>query len=129
MQVRNLGKPVELAERYFLEGADEVTFLNITGFRDFPLNDTPMLDVLQSSSQNVFVPLTVGGGIREFTDSEGRHYSALEVAAQYFRSRALAILALGASCTGHTLRAVGLPAEFACAAGPAQIRFPLAQML
>ena len=35
--VRNLGKPVELAERYYREGADEITFLNITGFRDFPL--------------------------------------------------------------------------------------------
>ena len=32
--VRNLGKPVELAERYYQEGADEITFLNITGFRD-----------------------------------------------------------------------------------------------
>lgn len=43
--VRNLGKPVELAARYFAEGADEVTFLNITGFRDAPLEDTPMLEV------------------------------------------------------------------------------------
>lgn len=45
--VRNLGKPVELAGRYFKEGADEVAFLNITGFRDFPLGDMPMLAVLQ----------------------------------------------------------------------------------
>ena len=44
-QVRNLGAPVELAGRYFREGADEVTFLNITGFRDFPLGDLPMLEV------------------------------------------------------------------------------------
>lgn len=43
--VRNLGLPVELADRYFTEGADEVTFLNITGFRDFPLGDMPMLQV------------------------------------------------------------------------------------
>lgn len=87
-EVRNLGKPVELAERYFLEGADEVTFLNITGFRDFPLNDVPMLEVLQSASENIFVPLTVGGGIREFTDENGRSYTALEVASQYFRAGA-----------------------------------------
>eukprot|EP00873_Tetraselmis_striata_P046407 jgi/Tetstr1/466671/TSEL_011159.t1 len=87
-EVRNLGKPVKLAEQYFIDGADEITFLNITGFRDFPLNDTPMLDVLQSTSKNVFVPLTVGGGIREFTDENGRKYSALEVASQYFRSGA-----------------------------------------
>ncbi|MBU4261864.1 MAG: imidazole glycerol phosphate synthase subunit HisF [Proteobacteria bacterium] len=87
-EVRNLGKPVELARRYFEEGADEITFLNITGFRDFPLKDQPMLEVLQNTSENVFVPLTIGGGIREFTDTEGRHYSALDVASEYFRSGA-----------------------------------------
>ncbi|KAF8059384.1 HISN4 [Scenedesmus sp. PABB004] len=57
--VRNLGKPVELAARYFAEGADEVAFLNITGFRDCPLEDLPMLGVLQAASERVFVPLTV----------------------------------------------------------------------
>lgn len=87
-EVRNLGKPVELAGRYFEEGADEVTFLNITGFRDFPLGDLPMLEVLRQASEGVFVPLTVGGGIREFTDGTGKHYSALQVAAEYFRSGA-----------------------------------------
>lgn len=45
-EVRNLGQAVELADRYFREGADEVTFLNITGFRDFPLGDMPMLKVV-----------------------------------------------------------------------------------
>lgn len=87
-EVRNLGKPVELAGQYYKDGADEVSFLNITGFRDFPLGDLPMLQVLRSTSENVFVPLTVGGGIRDFTDSNGRHYSSLEVAAEYFRSGA-----------------------------------------
>jgi glutamine amidotransferase/cyclase len=87
-EVRNLGKPVELARRYFEEGADEITFLNITGFRDFPMKDQPMLEVLQQTSENVFVPLTIGGGIREYTDSNGRYYSALDVAAEYFRSGA-----------------------------------------
>ena len=86
--VRNLGKPVELAKRYYEEGADEVTFLNITGFRDFPLEDMPMLQVLEETSKNVFVPLTIGGGIRDFTDANGRHYTALEVASRYFRSGA-----------------------------------------
>eukprot|EP00897_Mesotaenium_endlicherianum_P008673 jgi/Mesen1/7834/ME000417S07142 len=66
-EVRNLGKPVELAGRYFREGADEV---------------------LRRTSENVFVPLTVGGGIRDFTDSQGKHYTSLEVAAEYFRSGA-----------------------------------------
>lgn len=87
-EVRNLGKPVELAERYYGEGADEITFLNITGFRDFPLEDMPMLEVLKQTSRRVFVPLTIGGGIRDYTDAQGRRYSALEVASEYFRSGA-----------------------------------------
>jgi len=86
--VRNLGKPVELAKRYYKEGADEITFLNITGFRDFPLKDMPMIEVLENTSRNVFVPLTIGGGIRDYTDSNGRTYTALDVAARYFRSGA-----------------------------------------
>ncbi|MBU0987197.1 MAG: imidazole glycerol phosphate synthase subunit HisH, partial [Proteobacteria bacterium] len=86
--VRNLGKPVELARRYYQEGADEITFLNITGFRDFPLEDMPMLEVLKHTSKNVFVPLTIGGGIRDYTDKHGKKYTALEVAAEYFRSGA-----------------------------------------
>eukprot|EP00258_Populus_trichocarpa_P047887 XP_024463906.1 imidazole glycerol phosphate synthase hisHF, chloroplastic isoform X4 [Populus trichocarpa] len=87
-KVRNLGKPVELAGQYYNDGADEVSFLNITGFRDFPLGDVPMLQVLRRASENVFVPLTVGGGIRDFTDLNGRYYSSLEVASEYFRSGA-----------------------------------------
>ncbi|XP_022739463.1 imidazole glycerol phosphate synthase hisHF, chloroplastic-like isoform X3 [Durio zibethinus] len=66
-EVRNLGKPVELAGQYYKDGADEV---------------------LRHTSENVFVPLTVGGGIRDFTDANGRHYSSLEVASEYFRSGA-----------------------------------------
>jgi glutamine amidotransferase/cyclase len=86
--VRNLGKPVELARKYYKDGADEITFLNITGFRDFPLEDLPMIDVLKQTSKNVFVPLTIGGGIRDYTDKSGRKYTALNVAAEYFRSGA-----------------------------------------
>lgn len=86
--VRNLGKPVELAQRYYSEGADEITFLNITAFRDFPLADQPMLEVLRRTSEQVFVPLTIGGGIRAFTDADGLAYSALDVAGEYFRSGA-----------------------------------------
>jgi glutamine amidotransferase/cyclase len=86
--VRNLGKPVELARRYYQEGADEITFLNITGFRHYPLTDLPLLDVLRETSKDVFVPLTIGGGIRDTTDAEGNTYSALDVASAYFRSGA-----------------------------------------
>ncbi|TVQ94643.1 MAG: imidazole glycerol phosphate synthase subunit HisF [Chromatiaceae bacterium] len=86
--VRNLGKPVDLARRYYDEGADEITFLNITAFRDFPLADQPMLEVLRRTSENVFVPLTIGGGIRAFTAADGTAYSAIDVVTEYFRSGA-----------------------------------------
>jgi glutamine amidotransferase/cyclase len=79
---------VHLAGNYYQQGADEVTFLNITAFREFPLKDMPMLEVLRQTSTHVFVPLTIGGGIRDFTDRDGRHYTALEVATEYFRSGA-----------------------------------------
>ncbi|KAK9367151.1 hypothetical protein V1509DRAFT_567540 [Lipomyces kononenkoae] len=87
-KVRNLGKPVEVAERYYLQGADEVTFLNITSFRNCPLVDTPMLEILKKTSETVFVPLTIGGGIRDVVDPDGTKISALEVASLYFRSGA-----------------------------------------
>ncbi|KAF1788588.1 Class I glutamine amidotransferase-like [Phytophthora cactorum] len=61
--VRNMGKPVDLCKRYFEEGADEVAFLNITSFREQPMGDLPMAGVLEASSECVFVPLTIGGGI------------------------------------------------------------------
>ncbi|KAF6825611.1 imidazoleglycerol phosphate synthase [Colletotrichum plurivorum] len=86
--VRNLGKPVEMARRYYEQGADEVTFLNITSFRDCPLADAPMLEVLRLASETVFVPLTVGGGIRDTVDTDGTKVSALEIATMYFKSGA-----------------------------------------
>jgi glutamine amidotransferase/cyclase len=87
--VRNLGKPVQLASRYYEEGVDEIAFLNITSFRSGVLGDSPMLQVLERTSEQVFVPLTVGGGIRAYRDqASGTEYSALEVAARYFRAGA-----------------------------------------
>jgi glutamine amidotransferase/cyclase len=86
--VRNLGKPVEMAKRYYEAGADEVTFLNITSFRDCPLADLPMLEILRQTSQTVFVPLTIGGGIRDTVDTDGTKVSALEIATMYFKSGA-----------------------------------------
>lgn len=46
------------------------------------------MQVVRQASEGVFVPLTVGGGIKEFTDADGKHWSALEVASEYFRSGA-----------------------------------------
>ena len=87
-QVRNLGKPVGLAQRYYHQGADEITFLNITSFRSCPLADLPMMEVLRQTSKSVFVPLTVGGGIQDSIDADGTLVSALEVATLYFKSGA-----------------------------------------
>lgn len=86
--VRNLGKPVKLAEKYYKQGADEVTFLNITSFRNSPIKDQPMLEVLRQAAKTCFVPLTVGGGIRTVVDPDGTVISALEVATLYFRAGA-----------------------------------------
>lgn len=87
-QVRNLGKPVDMARKYYEQGSDEVTFLNITSFRNCPLADLPMLEILRQTSETVFVPLTIGGGIQDTTDIDGTKVSALEVATMYFKSGA-----------------------------------------
>lgn len=87
--VRNFGKPVQVAASYYEDGADEITFLNITSFRDSPLKDQPMLQVLRETCKSVFVPLTIGGGIRDTLDpSTNTLVPALEVAHLYFRSGA-----------------------------------------
>jgi cyclase len=59
------GDPVELAARYVAEGADEICFLDITASSDG--RDT-MLDVVHRTAEHVFVPLTVGGGVRRVND-------------------------------------------------------------
>ena len=87
-QVRNLGKPVDMARQYYEQGSDEITFLNITSFRKCPLADLPMLEILRRTSEKVFVPLTIGGGIRDTVDTDGTEVSALKVATLYFKSGA-----------------------------------------
>lgn len=86
--VRNLGKPVSLAARYYTSGADELCLLNITSFRHSPLQDQPMLAVVRAAAECVFVPLTIGGGIKDTVDPDGTKRSALEVAGAYFRAGA-----------------------------------------
>jgi len=86
--VRNLGKPVALAARYYAAGADELALLNITSFRHSPLQDQPMLAVVRAAAANVFIPLTIGGGIRDTVDPDGTPRPALEVAGAYFRAGA-----------------------------------------
>lgn len=86
--VRNLGRPVDMARKYYEQGADEITFLNITSFRDCPLVDLPMLEILRKTAETVFVPLTIGGGIRDTVDADGSQVPALDVATMYFKSGA-----------------------------------------
>jgi imidazole glycerol-phosphate synthase subunit HisF len=63
--LRDVGDPVELARRYDAEGADELTFLDITASKD--RRDT-VLDVVRATAEEVFIPLTVGGGVRRVED-------------------------------------------------------------
>lgn len=86
--VRNLGKPVALANKYYTSGADELCLLNITSFRHSPLHDQPMLAVVRVAAEKVFVPLTIGGGIKDTIDPDGTKRSAVEVAGTYFRAGA-----------------------------------------
>jgi imidazole glycerol-phosphate synthase subunit HisF len=65
VEIRDAGDPVENARRYNLEGADELTFLDITASSD---DRETMAHVVESVAREVFIPLTVGGGIRELGD-------------------------------------------------------------
>ncbi len=66
VNLRDAGDPVELAERYNAQGADEVVFLDITASSD---DRQTMVDVVFRTARRVFIPLTVGGGIREVRDA------------------------------------------------------------
>lgn len=66
VNLRDAGDPVELAERYNDQGADEIVFLDITASSD---ERATMADVVFRTAQRVFIPLTVGGGIRSIKDA------------------------------------------------------------
>ena len=63
--LRDAGDPVELAARYGTEGADEITFLDVSASSQ---GRATMLDVVAKTAEEVFVPLTVGGGVRSVED-------------------------------------------------------------
>lgn len=63
--LRDIGDPVELASRYYKEGADEVTFLDVHASSE---NRRTMLEVVTKCAEQVFIPLTVGGGISSLAD-------------------------------------------------------------
>src|ERR671910_109007 len=66
VDLRDAGDPVELAARYDTEGADELVFLDITASSD--ARDT-MVDVARRVAEEVFIPFTVGGGVRTVDDA------------------------------------------------------------
>ncbi|WP_200762951.1 imidazole glycerol phosphate synthase subunit HisF [Nitrosophilus alvini] len=63
--LRDAGDPVEVAKRYNEEGADEITFLDITATHE---NRDTIVHIVEEVAKEVFIPLTVGGGIRELDD-------------------------------------------------------------
>lgn len=63
--LRDAGDPVEIAKRYNAEGADELTFLDITASHE---NRGTIVDIVEKVAKEVFIPLTVGGGIRTLED-------------------------------------------------------------
>jgi cyclase len=65
IDIRDAGDPVEVARRYDREGADEITFLDITATHD---NRDTIVHVVEQVASEVFIPLTVGGGIRTLDD-------------------------------------------------------------
>ncbi|MBT3505341.1 MAG: imidazole glycerol phosphate synthase subunit HisF [Piscirickettsiaceae bacterium] len=65
VDIRDAGDPVEIAKRYDEQGADELTFLDITATHD---NRDTIVHVVEAVASQVFIPLTVGGGIRKLED-------------------------------------------------------------
>ncbi len=66
VDLRDAGDPVELARRYDEEGADELVFLDITASSD---GRSTMVEVVERTAEQVFIPLTVGGGVRTMEDA------------------------------------------------------------
>lgn len=65
LNLRDAGDPVELATKYYEQGADELTFLDVTATSD---NRATTYDVVRRTAEQVFIPLTVGGGVRSTED-------------------------------------------------------------
>jgi cyclase len=66
--LRDAGDPVELAERYDAEGADELIFLDITASHE---KRETIVELARRTADNVFIPFTIGGGIRSVADAQG----------------------------------------------------------
>lgn len=86
-KVRDLGHPSVLAQKYFSEGADEIVFLSI---KSYSLKDNSMmLELIKETAKHIFVPLCVGGGIRDVVEKDSVKsltIRAVDVAAAYFQA-------------------------------------------
>jgi len=65
LNLRDAGDPIELSRKYYEQGADEITFLDVKATVD---NRDTMYDVVQATAEQLFIPLTVGGGVRSTED-------------------------------------------------------------
>jgi cyclase len=65
LNLRDAGDPIELSKKYYDQGADEITFLDVKATVD---NRETMYDVVRATAEQVFIPLTVGGGVRSAED-------------------------------------------------------------
>lgn len=113
VDINDAGDPVEVARRYSDAGADEIVFLDITASSDD--RDT-IVHVVEQVAEQVFIPLTVGGGIREFADirrmlnagadkvsintAAVKRPEFVREAAQHFGSQCI-VVAVDAKQTGH----------------------------
>ncbi len=113
VDIRDAGNPIEIARRYDQEGADELTFLDITASSD---ERETMVHVVEQVAGEVFIPLTVGGGIRTLedirrmlnagADKVGINTAAVfqpdfvQQAAERFGSQCI-VVAIDAKCSNH----------------------------
>ena len=111
--LRDAGDPVEIAARYNEQGADEITFLDITATSD---NRNTMVEVIEAVAEKIFIPLTVGGGIRSLDDIRSmlkagadkvsinsaaiKQPELIREAAAKFGSQCI-VVAIDAKCTGE----------------------------
>ena len=89
-KIRNIGNPIALSRKYYEAQVDELCFLSIKSYNTNPL-DTPLMKLLRKVSKEIFVPLTIGGGISDkLVDRNGEEVliKAVEIASAYFKAGA-----------------------------------------
>ncbi|MGC4193300.1 MAG: imidazole glycerol phosphate synthase subunit HisF [Thermomicrobiales bacterium] len=108
--IRDAGDPVEMAKVYYAEGADEFTFLDITASSD---SRETMVDVVARTADQLFIPLTVGGGIRTVTDMKRMlHAGADKVSVNTAAIARPEVLAEGAEAFGSQCIVIAIDARF-----------------